>query len=117
LTRDDGSLALSRLFALIEAAAEARRAGRDVLIVTSGAVGLGRDALGLRDTPIEVGERQACAAIGQSRLMGLYQEGFARLGLLCAQVALDLARARRRAGDQRERRGSDRRAGRQLWYE
>lgn len=88
LTHDDGRLALSRLFAVVEAAASARRAGREVLIVSSGAVGLGKDALGLAESPTETGLRQACAAVGQTRLMGLYHEGFARLGAHCGQVLL-----------------------------
>ena len=88
LTGPAGKIALSRLFDVVEALAEARAAGREVLLVTSGAVGLGREALGLAEAPSELSDRQACAAIGQSRLMGLYQEGFARLGLLCAQVLL-----------------------------
>jgi len=88
LTHDDGSLALSRLFSVVEVAAGLRRAGREVLIVTSGAVGLGRDALGYATTPIELSERQACAAVGQSRLMGLYREGFDQLSVPCGQVLL-----------------------------
>lgn len=88
LTHDDGRLALARLFAVVEAAANLRRAGKDVLLVSSGAVGLGREALGLDKTPEETEERQACAAVGQTRLMGLYQEGFSRLGLVCGQTLL-----------------------------
>lgn len=88
LTHDDGRLALSRLLGVVEAAAELRRLGREVLLVTSGAVGLGRDALGLEKTPTDLEERQACAAVGQTRLMGLYQEGFAHVGLVCGQVLL-----------------------------
>ncbi len=88
LTQDTGRIALSRLFAVVEAAAALRAAGREALVVTSGAVGLGRDALGLSETPRELAERQACAAVGQTRLMSLYQEGFARLGLVCGQVLL-----------------------------
>lgn len=88
LTGDDGHLALSRLFALVETAARLRRAGREVLVVSSGAVGLGRDALGLVEAPLELAERQACAAVGQCRLMALYDAGFSRLGLTCAQVLL-----------------------------
>ena len=88
LTRADGRLALSRQAELVETIAELRLRGREVLLVSSGAVGLGRDALGLRDTPAETRLRQACAAIGQSRLMASYQEAFGRLGVLCAQVLL-----------------------------
>ena len=87
LTHDDGRLALARLFGVVEAAAALRREGRDVLLVSSGAVGLGRDALGGVE-PATLADRQACAAVGQTRLMGLYQEGFSRLGLVTAQVLL-----------------------------
>jgi glutamate 5-kinase len=88
LTHDAGRVALARLFGVVEAAAALRFEGREPLIVTSGAVGLGRDALGLTESPTELAERQACAAVGQTRLMGLYHEGFARLGLHCGQVLL-----------------------------
>jgi len=88
LTHDDGRLALSRLLGVVEAAAELRRRDRDVLLVSSGAVGLGRDALGLEKTPADLEERQACAAVGQTRLMGLYQDGFSHVGLVCGQVLL-----------------------------
>jgi glutamate 5-kinase len=87
LTHDDGSLALARLFAVVEAAARLIRSGREVLLVSSGAVGLGMDALGLKGTT-ELAERQACAAVGQTRLMQLYSDGFSRLGLQCGQVLL-----------------------------
>ncbi|MGE0709183.1 MAG: glutamate 5-kinase [Planctomycetota bacterium] len=88
LTHDDGQLALGRLFGLVEGLARLRRAGREVLVVSSGAVGLGKDALGLSEPPRELALRQACAAVGQTRLMGLYEQGFGRLGLTCAQVLL-----------------------------
>lgn len=63
-------------------------AGREVLIVSSGAVGLGSKLLGFDSVPTELGERQACAAIGQTRLMALYEQAFARHGRRCAQVLL-----------------------------
>lgn len=88
LAHADGQLALARLFAIVETVARLRRQGREVLLVSSGAVGLGKDALGLERLPEELNERQACAAVGQSRLMGLYDGGFSRLGLVCAQVLL-----------------------------
>lgn len=88
LTHDDGRLALARLFAIVEEAANLVRAGREVLVVSSGAVGLGQAALGLEAPPVELEERQACAAVGQTRLMGLYSEGFSRLGVVCGQVLL-----------------------------
>lgn len=88
LTHDDGRLALSRLFHIVEVAASWVRQGREVLLVSSGAVGLGREALGLEGESLELPTRQACAAIGQARLMELYHQGFSRQGLVCGQVLL-----------------------------
>ncbi len=88
LTHDNGRLALARLFSIVEAAASMRSGGREILLVSSGAVGLGRDALELEETPEDLALRQACAAVGQARLMALYQDGFSQYGLTCAQVLL-----------------------------
>ncbi len=89
LTHDDGRVALSRVFAVVETAASLHREGKQVLIVSSGAVGMGRDVLGFERIPQDLEDRQACAAVGQSRLMGMYQEGFSRLGITCGQVLLN----------------------------
>lgn len=97
LTRAPGGLALSRLYEIVEQLAELHLDGREVLLVSSGAVGLGRESLGLAGEPTELGLRQACAAVGQSRLMELYQHGFARLGIHVAQLLLtrqDFGRSR-----------------------
>lgn len=88
LTNPDGQLALGRLFNVVETIANARSARRTVLLVSSGAVGLGRDALGLDRTPKQLAERQACAAVGQSRLMALYSQGFSHYGIVAGQVLL-----------------------------
>ena len=88
LTHPDGTIALARLFSVVEVASRLRREGREVLIVTSGAVGLGRVALQLPDPPDTAELKQTCAAVGQSRLMELYQQGFARLGVTCAQILI-----------------------------
>lgn len=88
LTQDDGRLAQDRLEALVRDVAALVDAGRDVLLVSSGAVGLGRDAMGLPPGPSDLATRQACAAIGQGRLMGFYDNLFAQHGLCCAQVLL-----------------------------
>ena len=85
---EDGRVRQTRLLTVVEAAAELRDGHREVLIVSSGAVGLGTDALGLGPAPAELEDRQACAAVGQTRLMGLYEQGFSRLGLTCGQVLL-----------------------------
>lgn len=86
--RDEGGIALSRFYSFVEGIAEIRRAGRDVLLVTSGAVGLGVQRLGLPGKPRELPLKQACAAIGQGRLMSIYADAFDKLGVTTAQVLL-----------------------------
>jgi glutamate 5-kinase len=84
--------------------ARRQRRGDAIVLVTSGAVGLGCEALGLARRPGEVVALQAAAAVGQGRLMGLYQEAFAVRGLRVAQVLLtrgDLASRRRYANARR----------------
>jgi glutamate 5-kinase len=88
LTDDGVQLALDRLTDIIEGVARLRRAGREVVMVTSGAVTMGVRALGLKERPRSLGLRQACAAAGQSHLMGVYTQAFAKLGLTAAQVLL-----------------------------
>ncbi|MEB3184120.1 MAG: glutamate 5-kinase [Cyanobacteriota bacterium] len=76
----------------------ARRRGEQIVLVTSGAVGLGCSALGLAKRPAEVVALQAAAAVGQGQLMSLYQNAFAIRSLGVAQVLLtrgDLASRRR----------------------
>ncbi|MEB3260441.1 MAG: glutamate 5-kinase [Cyanobacteriota bacterium] len=71
--------------------ARAQRAGERLALVTSGAVGLGCTALGLERRPNDLTALQAAAAVGQGRLMALYQEAFAVRGLTVAQVLLTRA--------------------------
>ena len=86
--RDDGAVALGRLYGLVESVAGLRKEGRDVLIVSSGAIGLGAQRLGLPAKPAGLALKQACAAVGQSRLMSIYEAGFEKLGFSSAQVLL-----------------------------
>ena len=88
VTRPDGGLALGRVGALVEQLFAQREQGREVLLVSSGAVGLGARRLGFARRPERVVDRQACAAVGQGALMAFYDGLFDRLGLRCAQVLL-----------------------------
>ena len=88
IMRDDGKVALGRLYGIVESVAKLRDEGREVLLVSSGAVGLGMERVGLAKRPTEVAETQACAAIGQSRLMSIYDDAFEKLGCRIAQVLL-----------------------------
>ncbi len=86
--RDDGRLALSQLYGIAESVARLRQQGREVLMVSSGAVGLGMERIGMPVRPTELSQIQACAAIGQSRLMAIYDDAFDKLGFRTAQVLL-----------------------------
>jgi glutamate 5-kinase len=79
---------LAQLEQLVAQIAAQRKAGREVIMVTSGAVGAGMGALGFERRPSETAELQACAAIGQSRLMAIYEKLFAKHDLNVAQVLL-----------------------------
>ena len=67
---------------------ELRKRGHQVLVVSSGAVGCGMSLLGLSKRPTAIDQLQACAALGQPRLMRLYDEAFGRSGMHVAQVLL-----------------------------
>ncbi len=65
-----------------------QHSGRQVLLVTSGAIGLGAGELGLKERPTDVRMRQACAAIGQPVLMNEYKRAFGSHGVPVGQVLL-----------------------------
>src|SRR3954469_13552808 len=88
VTHDGVELALGRVMGLVESLARLRQAGREVVLVSSGAVGMGMRVLGLKERPRSLGMRQACAAIGQGHLMSVYTQAFAQLGVTAAQVLL-----------------------------
>ncbi len=88
IMRPDGRVALGLLCGLVEQIAALRAQGLEVLVVSSGSIGLGMERLGLLERPTAVAQVQACAAIGQSRLMALYDDAFDRLGCPIAQVLL-----------------------------
>jgi glutamate 5-kinase len=85
---DAGAIALGRIFSFIEDIASSTVAGRQMIVVSSGAVALGADALRIKSATASLAQKQALAAIGQSRLMNLYEQGFAKYGLTAAQVLL-----------------------------
>jgi len=86
--RDDGGVSIGAFYGIAESLANFRRAGREVLLVSSGAVGLGVQRLELPARPSELSLVQACAAVGQSRLMSMYDDAFEKLGFRVAQVLL-----------------------------
>ena len=78
----------AQLEQIVAQVAALRKAGKEVIVVTSGAVGAGMGALGYQTRPTDLAEKQACAAVGQTRLMAVYEKLFAAHGLVVAQVLL-----------------------------
>ena len=87
LRGDDGFVSLPRVFSFIEDLSHLARMGKEVIVVTSGAVGLGKKRLGIESTE-GVALKQACAAIGQGKLMSIYESGFDTYGLIASQILL-----------------------------
>ncbi|MFO1488804.1 MAG: glutamate 5-kinase [Verrucomicrobiota bacterium] len=79
---------LAQMEQLVAQMAAQRQAGKEIVIVTSGAVGAGMGALGYETRPAELAEKQACAAVGQSRLMAIYDKLFSKFKLTVGQVLL-----------------------------
>ena len=79
---------LAQMEQLVAQVARQRQLGREVVLVSSGAVGAGMGVLKHDRRPAELAELQACAAVGQSRLMSTYEKLFAKHDLLVAQVLL-----------------------------
>jgi glutamate 5-kinase len=88
LTDSRKQLDLAQLEQLVAQVAEQRKAGREIVLVSSGAVGAGMGALGYDKRPGDLSELQACAAVGQSRLMATYEKLFSAFDLIVAQVLL-----------------------------
>ena len=74
---ETGKLDLVKIEKLIRILCDIRNSGKDVVLVSSGAIAVGRMAIGLNERPDELPVKQACAAIGQARLMMVYQKIFA----------------------------------------
>lgn len=83
-----GAPDLTKLEILVREISNIRNMGKDVILVSSGAIAVGRSAIGLPEKPKQVDVQQACAAIGQAKLMMFYQKMFAEYGHMAAQVLM-----------------------------
>lgn len=88
LTSGIGMLDTGRIADVCAGIAELRARGTEVIVVSSGAVGLGMGRLGLKRRPAQLDKKQACAAIGQSLLMQTWQRGFEPHHTTVAQILL-----------------------------
>ena len=87
LRNEFGEISLSRIYSFIEDISKLHKAGKEIIIVTSGAVGLGAKKAGVNPND-SISLKQACAAIGQSQLMSIYEHGFESYKINVAQVLL-----------------------------
>ncbi|MEI8128373.1 MAG: glutamate 5-kinase, partial [bacterium] len=87
LTNEEGEVSLPRVYSFIEDVSNLKKSGKEVILVTSGAVGLGKKKLGIESTDATA-MKQACAAIGQSKLMSIYESAFEQYDLIVAQILL-----------------------------
>ncbi len=99
LTHINGSVNLRRFEALCRIVSDIMNAGEEVILVSSGAIGMGVGKLGLRERPSDIAGKQACAAVGQCELMYEYDKLFGEYNHTVAQILLtapDLACDERR---------------------
>lgn len=83
-----GDLNLTKLDILVRELSDLRNQGKDVILVSSGAVAVGSQAVGFTTKPTEISKKQACAAVGQARLMAIYQRLFAQYNQVAAQILM-----------------------------
>ena len=88
LTHCTGMLNIRRVEMLVKTLADLQNSGREIILVSSGAIGLGMGKLGIKERPKDTPTRQACAAVGQCELMYLYDNLFSNYSLNVAQLLL-----------------------------
>lgn len=85
---ETGRLNLSKMEHLVRAICDLRNRGIDICLVSSGAIAVGRDAIGLKERPKDISTKQACAAVGQGKLMMTYQKLFGEYNQVSGQVLM-----------------------------
>ncbi len=85
---ETGRLNLRKLEVLARELCDLRNQGKDVVLVSSGAIATGAAALGMKERPADLKGKQACAAVGQARLMMIYQKLFSEYNQPSAQILM-----------------------------
>lgn len=83
-----GDLNLMKIEKLVRVISDLKGEGKSVVLVSSGAIAVGRQALGHHTRPVTISEKQAFAAVGQARLMMVYQKLFAEYNQVAGQVLM-----------------------------
>lgn len=85
---ETGNLNFTKLEHLVRELCDLRNRGMDVCLVSSGAIAVGRQSIGLSERPKDISTKQACAAVGQAKLMMTYQKLFAEYNQIAGQVLM-----------------------------
>ena len=85
---ETGNLNFTKLEHLVRELCDMRNRGMDVCLVSSGAIAVGRQTIGLNERPKDISTKQACAAVGQARLMMTYQRMFAEYNQIAGQILM-----------------------------
>ena len=85
---DTGYLDLIKLEVLVREISDLRNQGKDVILVSSGAIMVGSKTMGYDRKPSKMAQKQACAAIGQAKLMMIYQKLFAEYNQVASQILM-----------------------------
>lgn len=85
---ETGKLNFTKLEHLVRELCNLRNRGMDVCLVSSGAIAAGRQTLGMEERPKDISTKQACAAVGQARLMMIYQRLFGEYNQVAGQVLM-----------------------------
>ena len=88
LSAGDGNIRGERISQICSGIEQLKQQGTEVIVVSSGAVGLGMGKLGLESRPTELSLLRSCASIGQSELMHAWKSAFSNHGILTAQILL-----------------------------
>lgn len=88
LTHKTGRLNIRRMEKLVKVISDIQNSGRQVTLVSSGAIGLGMGKMGMQNRPTETPLKQACAAVGQCELMYIYDKLFGNYNITVAQILL-----------------------------
>lgn len=88
LTHKTGKLNIRRMTSLVQVLSDLHNAGKEILLVSSGAVGMGVGKLNLSKKPKDTPSKQAAAAVGQCELMHIYDDMFSKYSITVAQILL-----------------------------
>lgn len=86
--KETGRLNLTKLEVLVREISDLRNQGKEVVLVSSGAIGVGSAAVGFDGKPDQLAQKQACAAVGQARLMMIYQKLFSEYNQTAGQILM-----------------------------